>query len=61
MLDIKAATTEQLQEFVRHDIETRTDESDTDFLLKVLEELHRRGKESGRKITPKNETWKFLP
>ena len=57
MLDVKTATTEELEEFVRHDIETRTDESDTNLLFEVLHELRRRDKESGRKLRPAKEAW----
>ena len=60
MLDVKTATTEELKEFVRHDIATRTDESDTDLLFEVLGELHRRAKESSVKITPAKESWKIF-
>ena len=57
MLDVKTATTEELKEFVRHDTQTRTDESDTDFLFEVLAELDHRAKESGIKITSTEEAW----
>ena len=39
MLDVKTATTEELREFIRRDIETRTDESDTDLLFEVLDKI----------------------
>ena len=46
MLDVKTATTEELEQFVRHDFETRIDESDTDLLLEVVNELARRDEEA---------------
>ena len=58
MLDVKTATTEELREFIRHDIETRTDESDTDFLFEVLAELDRREQATGKKIRSAEEMWK---
>ena len=57
MLDVKTATTEDLEEFVRHDIETRTDESSTELLFEVLDELRRRDQETGRKLQPTEEAW----
>ena len=57
MLDVKNATTEELEEFVRHDIETRTDESSTKLLFEVLDELRRRDQETGRKLQPTEEAW----
>ena len=57
MLDVKTATTEELREFIRHDIETRTDESDTDLLFEVLNELHLREEAAGKKIRSAEEMW----
>ena len=57
MLDVKNATTKELEEFVRHDIETRTDESSTELLFEVLDELRRRDQETGRKLRPAEEAW----
>ena len=42
MLNIQSMTTEDLERIARHDIATRTDEKDTDFLFAVLEELGKR-------------------
>ena len=60
MLDVKTATTEDLEEFVRNDIETRTDESDTKLLFEVLDELRRRDQETGRKLRPAEEAWRIF-
>ena len=57
MLDVKTATTEELNEFVRHDIATRTDESDTDLLFEVLNELDLREQATGRKLRSAEEMW----
>ena len=57
MLDVKAATTEELKEFVRHDIETRTAESGTNLLFEVLAELDHREQAAGKKIRSAEEMW----
>ena len=57
MLDVKTATTEELEEFVRHDIATRTTESDTDLLFEVLAELDLREQATGNKIRSAEEMW----
>ena len=57
MLDVKTATTEELREFIRRDIETRADESDTDLLFEVLDELNLREQAAGKKIRSAEEMW----
>lgn len=42
MLKIEEMTTEELEQFVRNDVEMRDDEDDTDLLLAVLDELVKR-------------------
>lgn len=42
MPNIQEMTTEELEQFMRDDCETRVDEKDTDFLFAVLEELDKR-------------------
>ena len=57
MQDGKTAPTEELRELVRHDIETRTDESDTDLLFEVLDELNLREQAAGKPIRSAEEMW----
>ena len=57
MLDVKTATTEELREFIRRDIETRADASDTDLLFEVLDELSLREQAAGKKIRSAEEMW----
>ena len=46
MLDVRTATTEELELFVCNDIEMRVGETDTTLLLAVLEELSRRNRDT---------------
>ena len=50
-------TTEELEQFVRDDIEKRTDESDTDMLFAVLEELADRREAAGVKLRSNEEAY----
>ena len=42
MLNVQEMTTEDLERIIRGDLETRVDETDTDLLFAVLEELDKR-------------------
>lgn len=60
MQNIKDMTTEELEQFVRDDIEKRTDESDTDMLFAVLEELADRHEAAGVKLRSTEEAYQVF-
>ena len=55
--EVKNMTTEELEFYVRKDYEERIDESNTDMLFAVLEELANRREAEGVTIKPVEQAW----